>query len=71
MIRQRTDPRFFPPMVDDPYTLEKLRRQMLSDIYAMAGEVKTALNIVCFRRVWIWNILGEIMRVWEVAPKSH
>ena len=34
----------------------------LSDIYAMGGEVKTALNIVCFPETMDLNILGEIMR---------
>ena len=34
----------------------------LSDIYAMGGEVKTALNIVCFPEQMDLNILGEIMR---------
>ena len=40
---------FFPPMVEDPYTFGKIAAtNALSDIYAMGGEVKTALNIVCF-----------------------
>ena len=40
---------FFPPMVDDPYIFGQIAAaNALSDIYAMGGEVKTALNIVCF-----------------------
>lgn len=54
---------FFPPMVDDPYTFGKIAAtNALSDIYAMGGEVKTALNIVCFPENADLNILGEIMR---------
>lgn len=54
---------FFPPMVDDPYTFGKIAAaNALSDIYAMGGEVKTALNIVCFPESADLNILGEIMR---------
>ncbi len=54
---------FFPPMVDDPYTFGKIAAaNALSDIYAMGGDVKTALNIVCFPESADLNILGEIMR---------
>ena len=50
-------------MVDDPYTFGKIAAtNALSDIYAMGGEVKTALNIVCFPEKMDLNILGEIMR---------
>ena len=38
---------FFPPMVDDPYTFGQIAAaNALSDVYAMGGEVKTALNLV-------------------------
>lgn len=54
---------FFPPMVDDPYIFGQIAAaNALSDIYAMGGEVKTALNIVCFPEQMDLNILGEIMR---------
>ena len=54
---------FFPPMVEDPYTFGKIAAtNALSDIYAMGGTVKTALNIVCFPEKMDLNILGEIMR---------
>ena len=40
---------FFPPMVEDPYIFGQIAAaNALSDIYAMGGDVKTALNIVCF-----------------------
>lgn len=54
---------FFPPMVDDPYTFGQIAAaNALSDIYAMGGEVKTALNIVCFPEKMDLNILGAIMQ---------
>ena len=40
---------FFPPMVKDPYTFGQIAAaNALSDVYAMGGEPKIALNIVCF-----------------------
>ncbi len=54
---------FFPPMVEDPYTFGQIAAaNALSDIYAMGGEVKTALNIVCFPETMDLNILGRIMQ---------
>lgn len=54
---------FFPPMLDDPYTFGQIAAaNALSDVYAMGGEVKTALNIVCFPEAMSLNILGEILR---------
>ena len=50
---------FFPPMVDDPYTFGQIAAaNALSDVYAMGGEVKTALNLVCFPESMDMNILG-------------
>lgn len=54
---------FFPPMLDDPYTFGQIAAaNALSDVYAMGGDVKTALNIVCFPESMSLNILGEILR---------
>lgn len=54
---------FSPPIVDDPYVFGKIAAaNALSDIYAMGGVVKTALNIVCFPEMMDINILGQIMR---------
>lgn len=54
---------FFPPMVEDPYTFGQIAAaNALSDVYAMGGEVKTALNIVCFPETMDLNVLGEILR---------
>ena len=50
---------FFPPMVDDPYTFGQIAAaNALSDVYAMGGEVKTALNLVCFPENMDLNVLG-------------
>ena len=54
---------FFPPMVEDPYTFGQIAAaNALSDIYAMGGEVKTALNLVCFPESMDLTVLGEILR---------
>ncbi len=54
---------FFPPMVDDPYVFGKIAAaNALSDVYAMGGDVRSALNIVCFPEDMDLNILGEILR---------
>lgn len=40
---------FFPPVVDDPHIYGQIAAaNSLSDVYAMGGEPKTALNLVCF-----------------------
>ena len=40
---------FFPPVVDDPYDFGRIAAaNALSDVYAMGGTPKTALNIVAF-----------------------
>jgi len=40
---------FFPPMVDDPYWFGQIAAaNALSDIYAMGGTPKTAMNVVAF-----------------------
>lgn len=54
---------FFPPMVEDPYVFGQIAAaNALSDIFAMGGEVKTALNIVCFPEDMDLNVLGKIMQ---------
>lgn len=54
---------FFPPMVDDPYIFGQIAAtNALSDVFAMGGEVKTALNIVCFPEDMDLNILGKILQ---------
>lgn len=53
---------FFTPIVDDPYTFGQIAAaNSLSDIYAMGGEPKVALNIVGFPNCLDPAILGEIL----------
>lgn len=61
---------FFTPIVEDPYTFGKIAAaNALSDVYAMGGEVKVALNIVGFPEKMEADILGEILR--GGAEKVH
>lgn len=54
---------FFTPVVDDPYTFGQIAAaNSLSDIYAMGGEPKLALNIVCFPDCLSPEILAEILK---------
>lgn len=55
---------FFTPVVDDPYTYGLISAtNSLSDVYAMGGEPKTAMNIVCFPQSGIdKEILADILR---------
>ncbi|MCR5387924.1 MAG: selenide, water dikinase SelD [Lachnospiraceae bacterium] len=54
---------FFPPMVEDPYLFGQIAAaNAVSDIYAMGGAVKAALNIVCFPENYDMNILGKILQ---------
>ena len=54
---------FFTPVVDDPYTFGQVAAtNALSDVYAMGGEPKIALNIVEFPGELDPDILGEILR---------
>jgi selenide, water dikinase len=55
---------FFTPIVDDPYTFGAISAaNSLSDVYAMGGEPKTAMNIVCFPQKELdTEILVEILR---------
>lgn len=54
---------FFTPMIDDPYIFGQIAAaNSLSDVYAMGGEPKTAMNIVCFPEKENIEILGEILR---------
>jgi len=58
---QTTD--FFPPVCSDPYDFGQISAaNALSDVYAMGGEVLTALNIVLFPASLPLQVLKEILR---------
>lgn len=53
---------FFTPIVDDPLNFGKIAAaNSLSDVYAMGGEPKIALNIVCFPNCLDTGILEQIL----------
>jgi len=54
---------FFPPIADDPYTFGQIAAtNALSDIYAMGGEPKLALNIMCVPKSMPKEDVHEILR---------
>jgi len=58
---QTTD--FFPPIVDDPYLYGKIAAtNALSDVYAMGGEPKLALNILCAAEGMADETIREVLR---------
>lgn len=60
-IVQTTD--FFPPIADDPFTFGRIAAtNALSDVYAMGGEPKVALNILCITDKMDKETVHEILR---------
>lgn len=58
---QTTD--FFPPIVDDPYLYGQIAAaNAISDVYAMGGEPKLALNIMCVPDRMEAEAVKEILR---------
>jgi selenide,water dikinase len=55
---------FFTPVVDDPFTYGQIAAaNAMSDIYAMGGTPRTALNIVCWPQSGLpASMLAEILR---------
>jgi selenide,water dikinase len=62
---------FFTPIVDDPYVFGQISAtNALSDVYAMGGEPKTCMNIVCFPKgKMAIEILGEILKAAPTRSK--
>ena len=58
---QTTD--FFPPIVDDPFLFGQIAAaNALSDVYAMGGEPRLALNILCLSDAMDQGTVREILR---------
>ena len=58
---QTTD--FFPPIVDDPFLYGQIAAaNALSDVYAMGGEPKLALNILCLPETMGPDTVRELLR---------
>src|SRR5262252_4871642 len=55
---------FFSPIVDDAFQFGAVAAaNAISDVYAMGGEPRTALNVVCFPQRGVgMEVLGEILR---------
>ena len=54
---------FFPPIVDDPYLFGAIAAaNALSDVYAMGGEPKLALNILCVTESMDKKTVQDILR---------
>ncbi len=54
---------FFTPVVDDPYVFGQIAAtNSLSDVYAMGGEPKLAMNIVCFPNCLEPEVLVQILK---------
>lgn len=54
---------FFPPIVDDPYLFGQIAAtNALSDVYAMGGEPKLALNLMCITENMEQDTVKEILR---------
>ena len=63
---------FFPPVVDDPYTWGVIAAvNAMSDVYAMGGEVKLALNIAAWPDDLDPNLLSEVFRGGADAAGEH
>ena len=58
---QTTD--FFPPIVDDPFLYGQIAAaNAISDVYAMGGEPKLALNILCLPESMTQDMVQELLR---------
>lgn len=58
---QTTD--FFPPIVDDPYLFGQIAAaNALSDVYAMGGQPRLALNVMCIAESMEKEVVQEILR---------
>lgn len=53
---------FFPPVVDDPFAFGQIAAaNALSDVYAMGGTPKLAMNLLCFSSCLPLDVVKEIL----------
>lgn len=54
---------FFPPIVDDPFLFGQIAAaNALSDVYAMGGEPRLAMNVMCVTNKMGKDVIYEILR---------
>ena len=54
---------YFPPIVDDPYTFGQIAAaNAISDVYAMGGKPKLALNVLCVAKEMPNKTVREILK---------
>lgn len=54
---------FFPPIVDDPYAFGQIAAaNALSDVYAMGGVPRIAMNLICFPSCLDLEIMEQILQ---------
>ena len=54
---------FFPPIVDDPFLYGQIAAaNAISDVYAMGGEPRLALNILCLPESMTQDMVQELLR---------
>lgn len=54
---------FFPPLLDDPFLYGQIAAaNAISDVYAMGGEPKLALNILCLPESMTREMVQELLR---------
>ncbi|KNF09427.1 selenide, water dikinase SelD [Gottschalkia purinilytica] len=54
---------FFTPVVDDPYTYGQIAAtNSISDVYAMGGDPKLAMNIICFPTCLPSEVMAEVLK---------
>lgn len=53
---------FFPPIVDDPYTFGQIAAaNSISDVYAMGGVPRLAMNLMCFPSCLSLDVIKEML----------
>ena len=63
---------FFPPIADDPYLFGQIAAtNALSDVYAMGGEPKLALNLMCVPKDMPSEAVHQMLRGGYEIGRAH